>query len=221
MGSPTFATEVSSSSLDAVLLGHSGSVSGEDLEALLQWTAAPAGVSGARVSARLQTLRIGEGPARRRTLALLDRMLFARSDATPHRVLGLEPSASSAVLRDRYRLLMRIYHPDRATRDPMWLHERAARINDAYRRCREPFLAKAVRPIGAMARPATRPPRGSRRLRRRSRHRPGSARTVRLHAILALAGICATWILYAFVANRAWEDPPSRQATTDFVGRSP
>jgi len=59
---------------------------------------------------------------------------------SPHEVLGLEKRASPRTLKERYRELMRRYHPDRFSRDELspevalLLQLKTSEINEAYRR---------------------------------------------------------------------------------------
>lgn len=52
--------------------------------------------------------------------------------ANHHRVLGLNPGASPAQIKDHRRLLMRLLHPDRAVGRETWTESYAARINEAW-----------------------------------------------------------------------------------------
>jgi DnaJ domain len=58
--------------------------------------------------------------------------------ADPYRTLGLAPGASLDQVRDHYRKLIRIYHPDRVGALGEWDTAYAARINRAYRLLRDP-----------------------------------------------------------------------------------
>lgn len=66
--------------------------------------------------------------------------------ADPYRTLGLAPGASLGQVRDHYRKLIRLYHPDRAGALGEWDTAYAARINRAYRLLRDP--AKRPDPVG-------------------------------------------------------------------------
>lgn len=52
--------------------------------------------------------------------------------ADPHRVLGVEPGASPERIKEHYRLLMRLFHPDRAAGRESWTDHYASRINEAW-----------------------------------------------------------------------------------------
>ncbi len=111
--------------------GRATSAVPSQLDVLLRWLTGSKDAETVALAAELA----GHDPAalRRRALRLLDAFLFTGRDGGVE-VLGLEPGASRARLRTRYRLLMRIYHPDRAEGDPAWYQERAARLNRAYAR---------------------------------------------------------------------------------------
>jgi len=52
--------------------------------------------------------------------------------ADPHRVLGVEPGAPPEQIKEHYRLLMRLFHPDRAAGRETWTDHYASRINEAW-----------------------------------------------------------------------------------------
>ncbi len=52
--------------------------------------------------------------------------------ADPHRVLGVEPGTPLEQTREHYRLLMRLFHPDRAAGRETWTDHYASRINEAW-----------------------------------------------------------------------------------------
>jgi curved DNA-binding protein CbpA len=52
--------------------------------------------------------------------------------ADPHRVLGVEPGAPLEQIKEHYRLLMRLFHPDRAAGRETWTDHYASRINEAW-----------------------------------------------------------------------------------------
>ncbi|MFO1422312.1 MAG: DnaJ domain-containing protein [Candidatus Competibacteraceae bacterium] len=54
--------------------------------------------------------------------------------ADPHRVLGVKPGASLEQIKEHYRLLMRLFHPDRAAGRETWTDHYASRINEAWAR---------------------------------------------------------------------------------------
>ena len=52
--------------------------------------------------------------------------------ADPHRVLGVEAGAPPEQIKEHYRLLMRLFHPDRAAGRETWTDHYASRINEAW-----------------------------------------------------------------------------------------
>ncbi|MDS4058814.1 MAG: DnaJ domain-containing protein [Candidatus Contendobacter sp.] len=52
--------------------------------------------------------------------------------ADPYRVLGVEPGASPRQIKEHHRLLMRLFHPDRAGGCETWTDHYASRINEAW-----------------------------------------------------------------------------------------
>ncbi|MDQ3776842.1 MAG: DnaJ domain-containing protein [Pseudomonadota bacterium] len=66
------------------------------------------------------------------------RQVWLVEGADPYRTLGLAPGASLEQVRDHYRKLIRLYHPDRAGALGEWDTAYAARINRAYRLLRDP-----------------------------------------------------------------------------------
>jgi hypothetical protein len=60
------------------------------------------------------------------------RLVFFRHDATPYQVLGLPPSASREAIRESFRLLMHLVHPDRQDARAIWPDSFAALVNRAY-----------------------------------------------------------------------------------------
>lgn len=52
--------------------------------------------------------------------------------ADPCRVLGVEPDAAQEQIKEHYRLLMRLFHPDRGAGRETWTDHYASRINEAW-----------------------------------------------------------------------------------------
>ena len=61
----------------------------------------------------------------------IQQLCFVRG-ANPHRVLGLEPGAAPERIKEHHRLLMRLFHPDRAAGKETWTEGYAARVNEAW-----------------------------------------------------------------------------------------
>ena len=64
--------------------------------------------------------------------ALYVRFLFFRPDATPYQTLGLAPGASPEAIKESFRLLMQLVHPDRQDARAIWPDSFAALANRAY-----------------------------------------------------------------------------------------
>lgn len=93
--------------------------------------------------------------------------------------LGLQQNSSSEEIRERWKKLMLLYHPDRQEGDDSWVSERAKKVNEAYsilkddekRRGFDRKLAEKVMPQRSGARPETmRRPGNARSSRNISRH---------------------------------------------------
>lgn len=55
-----------------------------------------------------------------------------------YRIMGLQPRATDALIKEHYRLLMRAFHPDRSGVSDAWADRFAERVNRAYRVLRRP-----------------------------------------------------------------------------------
>ena len=62
---------------------------------------------------------------------LVQQLCFARG-ASHYRVLGLEPDATVEQIKEHHRLLMRLFHPDRAGNGESWTDHFASRVNEAW-----------------------------------------------------------------------------------------
>jgi hypothetical protein len=62
---------------------------------------------------------------------LVRRVLFV-DGADNYRILGLQPFAEAAAVRERYRLLIGLFHPDKNPQGDEWGELYAPKINDAY-----------------------------------------------------------------------------------------
>ncbi len=60
------------------------------------------------------------------------RHLFFRPDATPYQTLGLAPGAAPEAIKESFRLLMHLVHPDRQDTRAVWPDAFAAQANRAY-----------------------------------------------------------------------------------------
>jgi len=66
------------------------------------------------------------------------RRCFSGEGATHYQVLGLTPDASPDAVRENFRLLMQLIHPDRQGTQPRWPEGFAARVNRAYAALKAP-----------------------------------------------------------------------------------
>ena len=60
------------------------------------------------------------------------RRMYFRANASPYQVLGLAPGASESEIKESFRLLMQLVHPDRQEGRAAWPESFAARANHAY-----------------------------------------------------------------------------------------
>lgn len=120
----------------------------EDLrQALLQFAEAPGkyairlrqpALLFARLTDVLQLAAQRQAPADADTARSVDaarffvRTALLHPEADAHAVLGVEEGAPAALVKERYRLLMRLLHPDFASAQSAWPADAAARVNRAY-----------------------------------------------------------------------------------------
>lgn len=189
----------------ALVEGRADASVGAHLNRLLRWLIAPDGPEAEPIRCELRRRAIEPGWARRMALLWLEELLFARPDAEPARVLGMGSRATKEEIHTRYRLLMRVYHPDLAEGDPSWLTERAERINRAYARLRR---EGARRPARRAAPPVPAPARRLRRraptLQQRLRRWLGGPRAARRRFLAGVVLIGAGLVIHTCVSQRAW-----------------
>lgn len=198
-----------------VVDGSCGPVVRQRLDDLLRWLTAPGDARNAGLNVELQRRGVEEEQARSLAMGLLDAMLFSHPNRAPYRLLGLLESASPVQIRERYRLLMRVYHPDFAPRGSDWHNDRAARLNEAHCRLLESAGASS-RPSAASVSHA-RPRRRSSRRRSfrwvRSLRAAGTARELRQRCLLLLVLLGAATVTQVFLTNRTWERWSSAEAS--------
>jgi len=68
----------------------------------------------------------------REAAATYVRQVFFRPHATPYQTLGLAPGASAQAIKENFRLLMQLVHPDRQDARSLWPESFAAQANRAY-----------------------------------------------------------------------------------------
>ncbi|MBK7332183.1 MAG: DnaJ domain-containing protein [Betaproteobacteria bacterium] len=66
------------------------------------------------------------------------REVFFRPDASPYQTLGLAPDVPQDAVKERFRLLMLLVHPDRQGAGPAWPDRCASQANQAYAILRDP-----------------------------------------------------------------------------------
>ncbi len=166
---------------------------------------------------------------RARDAAFYIRRCLARDDATHYEVLGLPPDASADAVRENFRLLMRLIHPDRQRADEPWPQGFVARVNRAHSVLKAPeararydreLMAKSDANVGRTGTVAPARPRAA--LRRPTQGiQPGQAPTlpewltvgvgVQLREHPAIAWLVAIVVgSAAIIGTLAWE---SREAT--------
>lgn len=168
------------------------------LEPVLTWLASADAATP--IGRALSRRGIDAAQGRRRALALLETLLFGSGDE-PARVLALAPGASADVLRRRYRLLMRVYHPDVHDEDPAWLTERSERIIRAYAE------ARRSRPVRRPARPVAMRVRhrsGRRRRARGLRFALGRPAVFRRRFVASVLAGCVVLLIHTCVSERTW-----------------
>jgi len=114
----------------AVREGRSTPAVARELDTLLGWMTRSEDPGAAALAAELGGPDADE--LRCNAFQILEQLIFARSAGDTGAALGLGLDVPLERVRKRYRLLMRVYHPDRAEGDTGWFHERAARIGRAY-----------------------------------------------------------------------------------------
>jgi DnaJ-domain-containing protein 1 len=60
------------------------------------------------------------------------KQVFFSGEANHYRVLGVDADASMAQIKEHYRLLMRLFHPDRNSTEGSWEDIYATRVNQSY-----------------------------------------------------------------------------------------
>lgn len=130
------------------------------------------------------------------------RTVLLHPDAPPHTLLGVTPDAMEPQrLREHYRLLMRMTHPDAVAQGHAWPADAAARINEAYRLLgdedsRLAYAAAHRASHGARPPPPRRP---GARSALPGRHRPEPDRPRRAGvlawtAVAAIGALTAVWL---------------------------
>lgn len=137
--------------------GHHDPVFTENLDDLLRWLLNKNSATSALLDRAFDSAGITPRLARRRVLSVVDQMLFKRSNE-PWQVLGLESKAQKDEVRDRYKRLTQVFHPDKGLGDERWLNDRMERIRGAYDELQNPTRQRKpnihVRPNPEHTKPA-------------------------------------------------------------------
>jgi hypothetical protein len=195
------------------------------LDALLGWLMRPDVDAWAPLNVALRACGVSREQAVAQAFALLDACVMDADTETPERVLGLRRDADPEVIKQRYRRLIAVYHPDRHADGGRDLNARTDRINRAYRalqrRQSEPARewplwtpsarSRASQSIAAHAPPAV-DPQGAGiarqvRARRADLGIAGEASRVQRRLVQAMMAGCALLVVILIVDR----------ATTEFV----
>jgi DnaJ-domain-containing protein 1 len=120
----------------AVTLGMAGT--SEDLLDLLNRLSRPA----ERLSDLAQQLNSDEDELSAAAYAFISQRLFAAGN-NHYQVLGLSSQASLGDIRQRYRLLIGLFHPDRVNRSEQWVDRAVRLLNMSYATLKHPEKRKA------------------------------------------------------------------------------
>lgn len=146
--------------------------------------------------------------ALRQAACFFVRSALLHPGASHYELMGLPASAEAGAIKDRYRLMMRLLHPDFAAGEPgLWPADTAARINQAYevlsspvrrREYDEQFNAPAsppsVPPAAAPRRELARRPERRKRLSLRHTSR-GGMKAIMIGCALLGAGLLAAALI--------------------------
>lgn len=131
----------------AVLEQRPNDAFSQHLDDLLTWLSGTNGNHADAIDRAFAQQRLSKEEARSVALQALDAYLFD-SQATPvaRNVLGLGTDTTTPEnVRDRYRRLIKVFHPDRNPEQEMWATRRAEQINAAYEELSAPAnMTKAV-----------------------------------------------------------------------------
>ncbi|WP_296701995.1 DnaJ domain-containing protein [Thiocapsa sp. UBA6158] len=103
------------------------------LDAVLAWLIQPERPSSRTLDDAILKVGLTREQAVERAYGLLDELLLAVPAEAPDETLGLKGETDPAVIKQRYRRLIAIYHPDRHPARSADLNRRTERINRAYR----------------------------------------------------------------------------------------
>ena len=190
--------------VDALLDAPATAALTAHLDDVLAWLAQGPAAEGA-IGRELEGRSLDPRHVRSLALGRLDEFLFVDGRG-PLRALGLPSDASRDRVKLRYRLLMRVYHPDRMGDSADSFGDRAARINDAYHEyVREAGRRRAPRPARPVAAAWRRSAasRASAHRRRRLRQALGDPESLRRRALLGLLVLGGFVVMLAAVHTRS------------------
>ena len=120
--------------LDELVAGKAGGKHlDENLDLMLTWLANPDSESVSRFRAEYVKRNITVDILRGYIFFILQQKLFSNNELKPHEVLGLSRTTTKDNAKARYRKLMRVFHPDKATENIDEFNSIAEKINLAYR----------------------------------------------------------------------------------------
>lgn len=120
--------------LDELVAGKAGGkYLDENLDLILTWLANPDSESVSQFRKEYIKRNISVEILRGYVFFILQQKLFNKNELKPHEVLGLSRTATKDNVKARYRKLMRVFHPDKATQNIDDFNSIAEKINLAYR----------------------------------------------------------------------------------------
>ena len=103
------------------------------LDAVLAWLIQPERPSSRPLDEAILEAGLTREQAVERAYGLLDELLLGLPAEAPEETLGLKGETDPGVIKQRYRRLIAVYHPDRHPAHSADLNRRTERINRAYR----------------------------------------------------------------------------------------
>ena len=145
-------------------------------------------------------------------------------DADHYRLLGVNPGAPLEQIKEHHRLLMRLFHPDRAANRESWTDHYAARVNEAWTVLSKSSAAPGavhhswqLQPVAAAPAPELKPWLQHAFESPKTRlHRPGEWLPVLVLGGLALAATLALGALY-LTTHRAVPAVPASSSSPPWV----
>jgi len=126
--------------------------------------------------------------------------------ADHYALLGLDRSADEAAVKNRYRLLMRLLHPDFSSGGPHWPGDAAVRVNLAYATLSSPVERQKYDNPAPPPQPAWQPPRAQAPVRHRSREGPKRARRVKRLVIAGSFAVAMALMAALFIGSQTSMD---------------